>query len=241
VERPEQPRPWELAAEELLEPFDETVHLAGIAEHQPLIDPRWSRQVLAQTVATPRTYEELDGDAAVEIIASGRPLDPLPLCVRHSLSRGVQLLVDVGAGMAPFARDAWELVAEIERVVGRSQVEMRMFNAVLSDGCGSGLLWTWQRYELPEHGVPVLVLTDLGLNTCDGAPSIHEREPAWLDVAARLAGNGSPLALFLPYARDRWTAALADAIVLVEWDRTTTVGAIYSLRARLHKAAVGAR
>lgn len=241
VQPPEAPRPWELAEDELLHRFDEKVHLAGIAQHAPLLDPRWSRQVLGHTLATPRTDGELDTEAAVETIASGRALDPLPLLVRHSLARGAQVLVDVGAGMTPFARDAWELVAEVERVVGRSQVQMLMFDTVLSAGCGSGPIWTWSDYEPPNPGVPVLVLTDAGLSAAEGTLPAYERVPDWLGLATRLAGNGSPLALFVPYPPARWDADLSDAVVLVEWDRSTTVGTVHSLRDALHAAVVKAR
>jgi len=241
IQRSERPRPWELEVGDMLEPFDESVHLARIAQHEPLLDPRWSRQVLAHTLATPRTDGELNSEAAVEIVASGRALDPIPLRVRRSLSRGVQVLVDVGTGMAPFARDAWELVAEVERVVGRSQVEMRMFDAVLSAGCGAGAVWTWRSYEPPGPGVPVLALTDLNLSGADSTASVEERQPSWLELSARLADNGSPLALFVPYPPHRWTPVLAERLVLVEWDRTTTVGTVHALRDALHAAVIGRR
>lgn len=235
VQRTERQRPWELA-DDALERFDEAVHLAGIALHEPLLDPMWSRQVLTHTLATPRNNRGLNAEAAVEIIASGRPLDPLPQLVHQSLARGAQVLVDVGDGMAPFARDAWSLVSEVERVVGHSQVEMRMFDEVLQHGCGSGPIWTWTAYKPPPPGTPALVLTDLGLSGGDGTSPADERGPQWLDIAGRLKANGSPLAFFVPYGSDRWPPALSGALVLIEWDRSTTVGAVHTLRDVLQAA-----
>src|SRR5262249_5005552 len=116
VETPQEPYPWQLETSELLEPFDESTHLAGIDRHAPLFDPRSSRRLLGPALATARATDEIDAEAAVEIIASGRPLDPVPLSSKPSLTRGARLLVDVGAGMAPFARDAWQVVEEAERV-----------------------------------------------------------------------------------------------------------------------------
>ena len=221
-------RPWELAVGDLLEPFDETVHLAGIAQHEPLLEPRMSRQILAGALATRQAHDELDAERAVETIASGRPLDPLPRRVRRSLSRGVQVLVDVGAGMVPYTRDAWEVVAAVERLVGQSRIQMHMFDAHVESDCGPGPIWTWRRYRAPDPAVPVLVLTDLGLS--GGSASASAREDAWLKTASRLAASVSPLVFLTPYPRARWPARLAEAAVFLEWDRRTTVSTVHALR-----------
>lgn len=212
-----------------LERYSRAKHDGRIDRHRPLLDPRWSREVLASLLATVRHDGPVDAAAVVDIVACGRPVGPVPRLKRRSLARGAQLLVDVGAGMQPFTRDVWELVDQIERLVGPANVVTLMFSDAPARGAGDGPVWDWQPYAPPERGSPVLVVTDLGIGGPRGRRE-RSRQSEWLDLAARLATTESALFALVPYPCDRWDPRLAAAMTIVEWDRTTTVSKVHARR-----------
>jgi hypothetical protein len=214
---------------EPLEAFSPARHLGLIEPHEPLLDRRWARQVLASVLATSRVDGPIDEPAVVDCVARGWPVDPVPRLTRRSLSRGAQILVDVGEGMQPFIRDAWHLVDEIEAVTGSSNIETLSFADAPTRGAGAGPVWTWSAYEPPDPHRPVVAVTDLGIGGPVSRPE-RCRESEWLALASRLLSAGSRLIAFVPYPRERWRPRLAKAMTIVEWDRSTTVAAVHALR-----------
>jgi hypothetical protein len=190
----------------------------------PLFDQRWARELLTALLATPALDGPLDERAAVDRIASAQPLDPLPRLVRSSLRRGAQVLVDMSEAMAPFIGDSWDLVDQVERLVGVGNVSVQPFWDAPQRGMGP----TLKPYLPPHPGCPVLALSDVGI----GGPPLHvERShpEEWLHLQALLSARGSPLIVFVPYRQARWPAALRR-LMLVEWDRGTTAARAHALR-----------
>src|SRR5262249_53531347 len=104
-------------------------HLQGGRDHEPLLPPGRASSILAAVVETRDLNGPVDIDRLVETVARARPVQQLPRLPVSSLVRGVQLLVDTGLGMEPFARDQQELASELRRVVGGSRVtELRFRN-----------------------------------------------------------------------------------------------------------------
>jgi hypothetical protein len=92
-------------------------------------------------------------------------------------------------------------------------------------GTSSAPFWTWGPYQSPTPGTPVLALTDLGI----GGPAVHpdrSTEEEWLTFARQLAESSCPLVVLVPYPERRWPRRLAQEIVLLSWDRATTVGTV---------------
>lgn len=213
-------RPWLLADD--LEEFSER-HIGGVRAYEPLFVRSWSRELLAAALAQQMPGGRVDERRLVGLVTSARPVTEIPRHPRRSLSRGVQVLVDLGDGMEPFARDQSELLEEIRRVVGDSRVQVLQFRDSPTRGAGSGPIWTWKPYVPPEPGSPVLALTDLGI----GGPAIHPRRSRpneWAALASRLRRRSCPLVAFVPYGPERWPRRLARMVTIVEWDRSATVG-----------------
>jgi hypothetical protein len=215
-------RPWE--AVEALARYDPVVHGRDLP-HEPLWEPAWTRELVAAALTTRATGHTIDESRAVNTIAHGRPLTDVPLIPRRTLSRGVQVLVDVGEAMVPYARDRTQLVRQIGLVAGHSRVTVLRFSSTPLRGAGASGRPTWRRYAPPEPGTPVLALTDLGIG---GHPVDTGRASAaaWLQLAGWLERRASRLIALVPYPPARWPTALRRAITILRWDRPTTVAEV---------------
>lgn len=216
--------PWMLAAD--LDEVSER-HLQGVRSYEPLFVRSWSRELLAAAVARQVPGDRIDEQRLVRLVARARPVTEIPRRPRWSLSLGVQLLIDIGEGMEPFARDQSELADGMCHVVGNSRVTLLRFRDCPLRGAGDGPIWTWQRYTPPEPGRPVLVLTDLGI----GGPPVHperSRPGEWVALASWLRRRSSPLIAFVPYGQNRWPDRLRKVMTIVQWDRSTTVASMHT-------------
>ena len=210
-------------------------HLQGVHDHEPLLPPGQAGSILAAAVETRDLNGPVDIDRLVETVARARPVQRLPRLPLSSLVRGVQLLVDTGVGMEPFARDQQELASELRRVIGRSRVTELHFRNTPTRGAGSGPVWTWASYYVPPApGTPVLVLTDLGIGGPRASPQ-RSQAWEWRALAERLARRGSSLIAFVPYPPSRFPAGLARSMTIVPWDRTTTISTVRSLEATSYR------
>jgi hypothetical protein len=192
---------------------------------EPLLAPEWTRSLLAAALSTRAPDGPIDLPRLVDMAARCRPLREIPFLPEPTLFRGVQVLVDLGEGMEPFARDQAYLVDEIRRAMGEELTTVFHFRDNPLREAGAGPLWTWGPYRPPNPGTPALVLTDLGI----GGPAIHpdrSTEEEWLTFARQLAERSCPLVVLVPYPERRWPRRLAQEIILLSWDRTTTVGTV---------------
>jgi hypothetical protein len=186
---------------------------------QPLLDPLWERGVLIEAVGTPVAEGDILLLEAVERIARGEPLRDIPREKVQSVSKGCQMLIDTGAGMRPFARDARQLAGAVCRTVGAYHTRVLTF----VDSPLQGVLtetYDDEMYAPPENGALVLAVSDL----CRGGPgsAIRQAEPAdWLKLARIVRDAGSALVVLNPYPRERWPAQVTKQVPVVYWDRST--------------------
>jgi len=199
----------------------------------PLFKPLWERNLITAAVVTRAPNGPVDVSRLCDTAARGRPLRAIPRLPQPSLFRGVQVLVDLGEGMEPFARDQAHLLDELRRIVGDESTSVAHFRNNPLRGTGVNP-WTWGAYRPPHPGTPVLALTDLAI----GGPTLdpdRSSEDEWLAFAERLAQASCPVVALVPYPERRWPRKLKGKMTLVCWDRSTTVGAIFRQIRRGHK------
>jgi hypothetical protein len=205
-------------------------HLHGVVDHEPLFAPRSASAALTAAVATESLDGPLDVDALVAVLARRQPHRRLPRKRRRSLRFGVQLLIDIGEAMQPFARDQQVLVSQVRRVVGTDRTSMLYFADCPGRGAGPGPRRTWRTYRPPESGTRVLVVSDFGI----GGPALstersHEHE--WRSFVMAVRRAASTVIGLVPYPPWRWPQTLTSLMPLVTWDRSTTVARVFTARA----------
>ena len=191
----------------------------------PLLSPLAGRFITQELVASSRFGPDPDLNRLIDSLARCEIPQPVPLQERRTLALGVQVLVDEGEGMEPFAADQQGMVDLVRRLVGDALVEVRRIYEVPDP------VDPLDPWEPPPPGVPVLALTDLGLA---GQVELAARDlaAAWQAVAATLAARGSSLVALLPYPPERWPASFTGCMRLVFWDRSTTTVRARRARAR---------
>jgi hypothetical protein len=186
--------------------------------------------MLSAAIAAETEDGPIDLARVIDDVARLRPLSTLYAAREWTLGRGVQLLVDVGARLAPFSRDASAVVARLREIAGPERTEVCHFwGSPVVVRPPQGLA---RAYRLPPAGVPVLALTDLGLAPADHDEVADDPLADWLELAARLRANGSLLVALVPYPSRRWPRRALAAMSLIEWDRSTTTDAIRKIRLR---------
>jgi hypothetical protein len=201
---------------------------------EPLFDPQQSRAVLSGALSR-RLYDgPLDVRTVVERIGRGEALLDLPRVAVPSIARGVQLLIDIGEGMAPYAADVAWIRGAFSGVVGSHALEVLQFAYCPMRGAGKRSRRTWQQYPLltpPRRGATVVAVTDLGIR---GLPppvrpaSIDE----WVQFADHLDRQDCPLLAIVPYEPSRVPMRLRKRFAIVEWERRTTAARVRALLAR---------
>jgi hypothetical protein len=176
-------------------------------------------------LATPALVGETDLIAVLQAICRAEAITEIPLTPVPTLVRGVQVLVDRGEGMQPFAADQSWLASRIVDVVGRDRTSVLYFEDSPSLGAGVGLPEDWPAYKPPPPGTPVLLLTDLGIGRPHGQVAVDNSEE-WSSFAATLAHAGCPLVAFVPYPARRWPPIVRHRMTIVQWDRATTASTV---------------
>ncbi len=196
---------------------------------------RWRRAILSTAARTDFADGPVDVDAVIARIAKGRAFAAVPRASVPSLRRGVQLLVDVGPGMRPFAADADDLRAAVRATVGECRLDVLEFEACPLRGAGRGSRVDWREYEPPAAGTPVLVLSDLGISPI--APEERASVSEWVRFAATIARSGCPLFAFTPYGRERWPKRFRHSVHPIRWDRKTNTGTVQRVKDRVVRSA----
>ncbi|GLF95422.1 hypothetical protein [Streptomyces yaizuensis] len=193
--------------------------------YEPLLARRSSAALVQTAVARVVADGGPDVPRIVRRLARGLALTGVPLRPVSTLRFGVQILVDLGAGTEPFARDQRELADQVRAVVGRERTRVRYFEDAPLRGAGAEARWSWGPYTPPTRGTRVLVLSDLGL----GGPAPHPRRSTraeWEDFTRLLARAGCGVTAFVPCPPHRIPAWAGAAMEVVPWDRHTTVGQV---------------
>jgi hypothetical protein len=199
----------------------------------PLFRPQWTRAILGASLSTQTPTGPPDMDRVVEIIAQGGVMRFLPRQRVMTLAHGVQVLLDVGEGMQPFSQDRATLLRDLKRIVGDGALDVLRFSGSLRKVRRGRTIRRWRAYTgfPPQLGACVLVVSDFGIGR--SLSLSHGASPStWLAFAKRLNRRGHRVVGFLPYPPSRWPLLLARAVVLVQWDRSTSVGRIRFARPR---------
>src|SRR5580692_2007900 len=168
-----------------------------VSEPEPLFTPEWTPALLAEALGVQVPSERYDIEGMVQLAATGQPLRDLRR-PRRTLAYGVQLLIDAGSGMAPFAQDCARLRREVIRLAGSGLRDMR-FVGCPTRGAGRGPR-PWDGYRPPWSPTPVLIVTDLGSGR---PPSSLDtvRVAEWLAFAATLRRERCRPVTLVPYPR----------------------------------------
>jgi hypothetical protein len=199
----------------------EPVAEAATSPRLPLIEPKEAATILRLAVRTNARHSGLDVPAVVARIAAAKPLEPLPSRPRPTVRFGVEVLVDIGTAMQPFARDHLDVVQVLNQIIGTSGVRVLYFDTCPDRGAGPGAAQTWQQYVPPPRGTPVLVLSDLGIG---GFPFDHMRADSkeWRTFFVNARRAGARCVALVPYPPARWPHWVAGLAQLVQWDRGVT-------------------
>lgn len=194
---------------------------------EPLLAPRGAASILQAMIARNTEEGPLDVATIVDFLARRQTLERLPREVRPTLRFGVQVLVDMGLAMEPFAGDQAQVIAQVRDVAGPQRTSVRYFADAPARGAGPGAGRTWRRYEPPDPGTRVLILSDFGL----GGPVPHPRRSQpdeWRSLAGELRRRDCAAVGLLPVPAGRWPAWLLALMPLISWDRAATAGRVSS-------------
>jgi hypothetical protein len=201
-------------------------HLELRLPHQPLFRAGWTRAILSAACAAPLADGPIDIARLVDSLARCLPISELPREPLLSLGRGIELLIDRGDSLMPFARDVRELQQQLRLVVGRDRTRIRYFDGCPTLGSGPGARSTWvTRYQLPASQTPIVVVTDLGMAR-GGVTRSAASEDAWLQFFGMTKAASCPVVVFAPYPLARWPRVLARAVRAIPWDLPTTVSLV---------------
>ncbi len=219
----------ELSQKKLQLPPPEVSRRNASLELEPLFRPTWTRNIIAGAVATHRPEGPLLLDELLKRIGERRPIERLPRQLRSTLRAGAQVLVDRSETMEPFSADVRFLIERIHAVVGRELAQVLSFEgSPQRTGVGSRSDWREHRFQ---PGMPILALTCFDLNAAPHRALASAL--AWRKFADAARNAQCLLVAFVPYPPSRWPEGLAERMVIVEWDRGTTVGYVRrSLRQR---------
>jgi hypothetical protein len=218
------PAPQWLATARHLETTD-AAHLRPAIPLEPLFPNHTSRAILSGALATPSGVGPLHMAKLIELLSRAELIREIPRFSIPTLVRGVQLLIDRGEAMQPFAADQATLRAALASVVGRDRTAVLYFDSSPVWGAGTGPKDEWPDYKTPAPGTPVVVLTDLGIAHPPGVAGLAGVSD-WCEFAQTLARAGCPLLALVPYPRERWPAPLAKIMTIVQWDRSTTAAVV---------------
>ncbi|MEW8688350.1 MAG: hypothetical protein AB2556_21270 [Candidatus Thiodiazotropha sp.] len=208
--------------------------LADSGSGQPIMDTaferlyrlRDAREVLWSGASVAMRTERIDTDKAVDVLVRALPLDRLPRVHIPSIASGMELLLDIGQPMQPFAEDQQDLIRLAGEALGKPLV-VKYFYDDPAKGVGSGRRRRgWQPYPLPPPGTPVIVISDMGC----GYPRRQPATSGWLRLAWRLRQRACRLVVLSPTPADRVPVTLRRLTELVFWDRKSGRRAAACLR-----------
>ena len=191
----------------------------------PLFDRLRQRGLISSALATHVEEGDLDMRRIVATVSVGEPLQFLPRLPVPTLRRGVQVLLDVGQAMDPFAEDQRGLVRALDHVLADDRLEVLRFNGCPLRGVQGESESSYRAWRPPPQGMPLLAVTDLGI----GGPMLDSERATtaeWLAFAHRVREAGYDMVVFVPYEATRWPRRLHSAMKLVHWSERTTVGAV---------------
>jgi len=200
-----------------------------------VLTPRQTaRGLIKAMLSVPTPSGPVDIAATVERLARGDPIVRLPLRPARGLSRGAALVIDTGAWLDPFRRDAIALLKAVRNLLGADRVSMIRTDSepppLVDAGAGGDGAEGAGGLKL-RPGIPVLVISDFGLSPGRDLPA-RTGPAGWARFGdAVRAGGGEPIGL-LPFPDSLWPAELSRAYALLHWTVGTTARAARRARER---------
>ncbi|RAJ71914.1 hypothetical protein K378_00738 [Streptomyces sp. Amel2xB2] len=191
----------------------------ALPPYEPLWKPDWARGVMFATVSTPVASRRLDARTLSRKTARHESLRTVPWQSRPSTRRGVQLLLDHGAGMTPFQEDRRWLRELAGSIAGRDRVEVLRFRGTPLRGVVRGDPAAPQPYRPPAPGTPVVLVSDLGRARRPFADEPSVPAADWREFIHRLLRSGCPAVCITPFPADDYPRSLRDRVALIPFDR----------------------
>ncbi|MEV6398685.1 hypothetical protein AB0M39_28560 [Streptomyces sp. NPDC051907] len=187
--------------------------------HEPPWKQDWARGVMFAAVSTLVESRELDQRTLLRKVARQEALRTVPRRQRFSTRRGAQLLLDHGAGMAPFQDDRTWLHELVGSIAGRDRVEALRFRGSPSRGVVRRDPLDREAYQPPLPGTPVILFSDLGLTRPPFAGRSIAGSEEWRLFIDAVVHSGCPLVCVTPYASAEYPAALRKMVAFIPFDR----------------------
>jgi hypothetical protein len=193
------------------------------AEAEPPLPEMQVRAAMALVAATRRPGRQLDMRRLIERASRGRPLAPPPIALKLRTASFIQLLIDVGEGMEPYAADVAFLEDRFLEVAGADRVEVHTFHGSPLRGVDPDVLTrAVEPWDRPPPRSLVVVLSELGA----GGPAVsRERAGAaeWRELATQVAECGASMRVLTPFPAARWPPGLAELAHVTNWESLATL------------------
>ncbi|GIH02441.1 hypothetical protein Rhe02_05080 [Rhizocola hellebori] len=191
---------------------------------------QWASGIMLASTATMQPARTLDMASAVRRIAKGEVIRRLPLGRRLTVRLGIQLLIDHAEAMSPFAADRAWLAELAQHVVGQDQVEIVRFRSipeVVAVGPPPRLI----SYPPPMPGLPVVVISDLGLigNRFGSAARVL----AWWEIFLNRLSTINPITVISPFPKAVYPASVRRCALIVPLDHRLTMREVLNSASRL--------
>lgn len=214
---------------------DDAAPRAPSPTYVPPWTPEWARGVMFAAVSTPIASRRLDQRTLSRKASRQEGLRAVPWQRRSSTRRGVQLLLDHGAGMAPFQDDRRWLTELAGSIAGRDRVEVLHFRDAPLRGVVRSDPARPQDYRPPAPGTPVVLVSDMGRArpafTGASAARLHE----WQDFVRLLLRSGCPAVCVTPFAAAEYPRSLRDGVALIPFDRRISLGHVREATRRIRR------
>jgi hypothetical protein len=195
----------------------------GITAHIPLLPPRSSRSILQALLSKEVREGPVDIDALVTEVAFNAFHGRIPREPVRTLRFGVQVLVDQGDSMTPFAEDQDQITRQVRDLVGVNRTDVRYFADSPLWGTGYGPPWTWRRYQPPEPKTRILLLSNLGAGVSP-TDLTGDVRAEWEHFAELVARHECDAVLLVPYPVGRLPGWITRLFAVATWDRSLTTG-----------------
>ena len=182
------------------------------APASPPLSP-WRRlgPLLKRALSEEQRGRGIDLPKLIQTIVRGRHVARLPRLRRRRWAP-VEIIVDRAYRLAPFWHDQRMVIGELIQVLGRQRVRLRILANGPKEHTGEFADLIKDR---ARNGVPVLVLSDLGMYGGE------EERADWLRLAMALRSGGESIVALVPVPRSRWSQAqaLTRAWRAIPWER----------------------
>ena len=158
----------------------------------------------------------LDAVAIVSLIASLRPVPRLPRLPMRSFEHPLQVVVDRRTPMTPFLADAERLISALDLLLG-ARLTITTFSET---PLRVGRRFSPSEYEFPEPRSSVVYLSALDV--------FGETAP-WLELQRRSVRAEVTLAALCPYACDRVSRFIRNALPVYYWAPSLSADAMIDL------------